>query len=257
VNTSLSPVGADHARRFRDEGYFILENVVSPHDLQALRGECRRLVHEREVEMDRLGVERLDLDHRGRRYFVHGYDRSAAVRRFLVSDLMVQIARASLGETVYLFNEQYVVKAAERGMTFSWHQDSAFIDYPHSPYLTCWITLDDVNEANGTVHLLPYSRARTREVVRHVRDERTHDLIGYFGDDPGDPVIAPAGSVVCFASTVLHRSGPNTTGRIRRVYLAQYSTEPILTADGTRPRHLARPLLVDGRPGQGVGNTPR
>jgi ectoine hydroxylase-related dioxygenase (phytanoyl-CoA dioxygenase family) len=48
------------------------------------------------------------------------------------------------------------VKAAEQGMPFSWHQDSGFIDHRHRPYLTCWIALDDMTEANGTVYLLPY-----------------------------------------------------------------------------------------------------
>ncbi|MEU4344909.1 phytanoyl-CoA dioxygenase family protein [Nocardia sp. NPDC023852] len=241
-----SPVTAEHIRRFRDEGFFVLENALDSHDLQALRDECQRFVDERDAEMDQLGVDSLDLDHRGRRYFVHAYDHSAVIRRFLACDLMVQIARAALGETIYLFNEQYVVKAAERGMRFAWHQDSGFIDYPHTPYLTCWIALDDVTAANGTVYLLPYSRAGTREVVRHVQDEETRDRIGYFGDDPGDPVIVPAGSVACFSSTVLHRSGPNATDRVRRVYLAQYSAQPILTADGTRPRHLSHPLLING-----------
>ena len=247
MNHSLPSLAAEHVRRFREDGFFILEKVVPPHDLQALRRECQRFIAQRDAEMDRLGVDTLDLDHRGRRYFVHAYDQSVAVRQFLVSDLMVQITRATLGETVYLFNEQYVVKAAERGMKFGWHQDSGFIDYPHVPYLTCWIALDDVTEVNGTVYLLPYSRAGTREVVRHVREEDTHDRIGYVGNDPGDPVIAPAGSIACFSSTVLHRSGANTSDQVRRVYLAQYSAEPILTADGSRPRHLAHPLVVNGR----------
>jgi ectoine hydroxylase-related dioxygenase (phytanoyl-CoA dioxygenase family) len=196
--------------------------------------------------MDRLGVDALDLDHRGRRYFVHAYLESPAIRRFLRSDLMATIARAALGESVYLFNEQYVVKAAEQGMRFSWHQDSGFIPYPHAPYLTCWITLDDVSEANGTVYLLPYSRAGTRDVVEHTHDEQTNDLVGYFGDDPGDAVSVAAGSIACFSSTLFHRSGPNTTDRMRRVYVAQYSAEPILDETGSAPRHLAEPLLVDG-----------
>jgi len=200
--------------------------------------------------MRRLGTDRLDLDHRGRRYFLHAYGKSPQVSQFLFSDLMAQVARTALGETVNLFNEQYVVKAAERGMRFGWHQDSGFIDYPHQPYLTCWIALDDVSEANGTVYLLPYARAGTREVVPHVRDEKTNDMIGYSGADPGDPVVVPAGSIVCFSSTVLHRSGPNTTDHMRRVYVAQYSAEPVLDQDGTRPRHLAEPLLVDGQPVQ-------
>jgi ectoine hydroxylase-related dioxygenase (phytanoyl-CoA dioxygenase family) len=238
--------GADLSRRFRDEGFFVLEDVVPPEDLEALRRECQRFVDERDREMDRLGVDSLDLDHRGSRYFVHAFGKSPAVERFLFSDVMADVARTALGETVYLFNEQYVVKAAERGMKFGWHQDSGFIPYAHAPYLTCWIPLDDVSEANGTVYLLPYARAGTREVVEHVRDETSNDLVGYFGDDPGDAVIVPAGSIACFSSTLFHRSGPNTTDRVRRVYLAQYSSEPILDDAGEAPRHLAEPFLVDG-----------
>jgi len=219
----------------------VLEGAVPEDDLEALRGECQRLIDERDREMDQLGVDTIDLDHRGSRYFVHAYGKSQQVEGFLRSDLLREVATAALGETVYLFNEQYVVKAAERGMKFGWHQDSGFIPYAHRPYLTCWIPLDDVDEANGTVYLLPFTRAATRDVVEHVRDEDTNDLVGYFGEDPGDPVTVSAGSIACFSSTLFHRSGANTTDRMRRVYLAQYSAEPILNEDG-RPRHLAERL---------------
>jgi ectoine hydroxylase-related dioxygenase (phytanoyl-CoA dioxygenase family) len=244
---SVPPITSEHAHQFREEGFFVLKGILPTGDLDTLRGECQRLIDARDREMDRLGVDKLDLDHRGSRYFVHAYDDSPAVERFLSSDLMAQIAQAALGDTVYLFNEQYVVKAAEKGMQFSWHQDSGFIDYAHRPYLTCWIALDDVTEANGTVYLLPYSRAGTRGVVNHVRDKVSNDLVGYFGDDPGDPVIVPAGSIACFSSTLFHRSGVNTTDRMRRVYVAQYSAEPILSEDGSQPRMLAEPLLVGGK----------
>ena len=237
----------EHARRFVDDGFFILDDVVPTGDLELLRRECGRLVDERDREMDRRRVDILDLDHRGRRYFLHAYDTSPDVRRFLFSDLMAQVARTALGDTVYLFNEQYVVKAADRGMQFAWHQDSGFIGYPHAPYLTCWIALDDVSEANGTVYLLPYARAGTRDVVEHVRDEETNDMIGYFGDDAGDPVVVPAGSIVCFSSTVFHRSGPNSTEHMRRVYVAQYSAVPLLDEERSRPRHLADALLIDAK----------
>ena len=35
----------------------------------------------------------------------------------------------------------------------------------------------------------------------------------------------PAGSVAVFSSNCFHRSGANTTQKMRRVYLAQYSAE--------------------------------
>ena len=48
------------------------------------------------------------------------------------------------------------------------------------------------------------------------------------GSDPGEPVFVPAGSMAVFSHQTLHRSGANTTNRMRRVYLAQYSCAPIL-----------------------------
>jgi hypothetical protein len=34
---------------------------------------------------------------------------------------------------------------------------------------------------------------------------------------------------------------------MRRVYVAQYTAEPLLSEDRSRPRMLAEPLLVDGK----------
>jgi hypothetical protein len=82
--------------------------------------------------------------------------------------------------------------------------------------------------------------------VPHQQNPKTHDREGYLGDDPGDPVIAPAGSIACFSSTVLHRSGFNRSPGWRRVYLAQYSAEPLLRPDGQRAA-FAEPFIVGGK----------
>src|SRR5713226_8904242 len=122
--TAAAPVTAGNIERYREEGFFILDSIIPPHVLQSLRAGCLHLIGQRDAEMERLGVDRLDLDHLGRRYFMPAYDHSRAAREFLFSPVMIAIARAALGEGACLFSEQYVVKAAERGMTFSWHQDS-------------------------------------------------------------------------------------------------------------------------------------
>src|SRR5687768_11717365 len=107
MTTSITAITAEHTRRFAEDGFFVLDEVVPPAQLEILRRECGRLVDDRNREMGRLDVDTLDLDHRGRRYFVHAYDTSAEVRRFLFSDLMAEVARTALGDTVHLFNEQY------------------------------------------------------------------------------------------------------------------------------------------------------
>jgi ectoine hydroxylase-related dioxygenase (phytanoyl-CoA dioxygenase family) len=169
------------------------------------------------------------------------------MRRFVFSALMAEICRATLGENAFLFWDQYVVKCADVGMRFSWHQDSGYVHPKAKPYLSCWITLDDVSEENGTVYLLPFSRSGIRTWVQHVIDPATNDKVGYFGADRGVPVIAPAGSIAVFSSMLFHSSGANSTQRMRRIYLAQYSGEILMTEDGTKPWGQAEKFLENGK----------
>jgi ectoine hydroxylase-related dioxygenase (phytanoyl-CoA dioxygenase family) len=99
--------------------------------------------------------------------------------------------------------------------------------------------------------VLPYRRAGTRDVVPHVKDPASNDMIGYHGPDEGIRLELPAGSIACFSSTVFHRSGANTTPQLRRAYVVQYSCEPILSEDRTRIRHQAVRFLAGGRPVRG------
>lgn len=246
--TTQSPVTDAHREQYQREGYFLLESVVPEAHLQLLRDKVIENIARIDAEMEAKGVEQMGINHKGSRYFVGGYRaEDQEIADFIFSDLMAEVTRAALGDNVFLFHEQYVVKAAEKGGKFSWHQDSGYVGHPnHKPYLTCWVTLDDVNEENGTVYLLPYDRSGTRDFVPHRKDEASNDFVGYFGDDPGIPIIAPAGSIACFSSTVFHRSGPNQTNKMRRIYLPQYSAEPLMNSNGTKLWNMAEPFIQNG-----------
>lgn len=242
-------VSETQKKLFREEGYCILERVVPAGHLELLRSQCQRFVDQMNARMDAEGTDVVGINHRNKRYFVTNcFREEPSLRGFLFSDLMAEVCRGTIGDDAYLFWEQYVVKGAETGMKFSWHQDSGYVGYPeHRPYLTCWIALDDVSEENGTVHVLPFSRAGVRTWVKHVKEEGTNDLVGYFGSDPGVSAVVPAGSIVCFTSVSFHASGANRSPRMRRAYLAQYSAEPLLDADGTHLWGSAEPFLRGGR----------
>jgi ectoine hydroxylase-related dioxygenase (phytanoyl-CoA dioxygenase family) len=243
-------VSADQIEQYKTEGYFILESVIPAGIIEDLQAECQRYIDQFEAEMEAKGVEAIGINHYKKRYFIsrRGLE-SPILADFLCSDLMVEINRATLGDNAYLFNEQYVVKAAEVGTKFAWHQDSGYIGHYHRPYLSCWCALDDMTEANGTIYVLPYARAGMQpdDLFDHIVEEETNDKVGYHGDDPGIPAIVPVGSIVVFSSRTFHRSGPNTTSRMRRSYLAQYSAEPIMNRAGTDLWRWAVPVLQDGR----------
>ncbi len=240
----------EQQEQYRTQGYFILEAVIPSDMLNGLRQECDRLVREHDAEMEQKGVTTHGITHYKKRYFISNRGQeSTAISRFLFSDLMADVAQATLGDTVFLFNEQYVVKAPEVGTKFAWHQDSGYIGHYHTPYLSCWCALDDMSLENGTIFVLPYDRAGMTpdDLFDHTVEAETNDKVGYDGTDPGIPAIVPAGSVVVFSSRTLHRSGPNTSQGMRRSYLAQYSREPIMNREGTGFWGQAVPFLENGQ----------
>ncbi len=234
-------------KQYHEDGYFILEKAIPDEHLEILRNECSYFIGYADAQMDSAKTTSLGLNHRGSRYFVQdAVQAKRELEAFVFSPLMAQICKATIGDEAYLFWNQYVVKGAEVGMKFAWHQDSGYVGNKHAPYLSCWCPLDDVNEENGTVYILPYARAGVREMVNHVREEGSNDLVGYHGEDPGIPVNVPAGSIAVFSSVTFHRSGPNTTKKMRRVYLPQYSASPLLKDDGVSLWGTAMPFLKNG-----------
>ncbi len=247
-------VSRELRQRYAEEGYMVLESVIPDDTLRMLREECSYFPGYMDARFDAGLVAAGALSFRGKRYFVNNlYRYSSRTWQFLFGDLMAQVCRATIGDEAYLFNEQWVVKGGEQGMNFAWHQDSGYVKAvdagtSHQPCLTCWCTLDDVDESNGTVHLLPHSRGGTAgRIISHERDLETKDLIGYAGDDPGIAIKAPAGSVVAFSSYNLHCSGANSTERMRRVYLPQYVAAPLTHSRTGERFNLAVPFLNKGR----------
>jgi ectoine hydroxylase-related dioxygenase (phytanoyl-CoA dioxygenase family) len=246
--TKTDLVTREHVAQFRDEGYFVLDRVLTDEQLELLRGGAQYSIDKLDAAMDAAGTDTLGINHRGKRYFSNMiYQDRPELRQFLFSDTMADICRATLGDDAYLFWEQYVIKAGDPDTAFAWHQDSGYVHEDHEPYLTCWIALDDVTEENGSVYLLPYSRSGIRSYIKHIHDPELNDMVCYFGSDPGIPMTAAAGSIVVFSSVVIHRSGPNRTDRNRRVYLAQYSKDIIPSKDGTGAHGSFDPFLKAGQ----------
>jgi ectoine hydroxylase-related dioxygenase (phytanoyl-CoA dioxygenase family) len=249
-----SPFATQRAQ-FAARGFAVFEGVLVGEALDLLRRECGGFIAREDARMDAAGVDRLDLSHRGRRYFANECQRERPeLRKVLFGETMAGVCRATLGDEAYFFMDQFVVKGAEDGLPFGWHQDSGYMAYnggpaDHAPYLTCWCTLDDATVDNGTVRLAPFPAApHSRDaIVHHRRDLATNDLVADAPEAAAIPVEAPAGSIVAFSSRLLHATGANRTDRLRRVYLAQYTPEAILNPGTRRLRRNAIVFLRDGR----------
>ena len=123
--------------QYRNEGYLFLENAIPAEQVEGLRQECQRYIDRYDAEMEAKGVTVQGINHYKKRYFIsrRGLE-SPTIKDFLFGERMAAVCQATLGETAYLFHEQYVVKFAEVGTKFGWHQDSGYVGHDHRPYLS-------------------------------------------------------------------------------------------------------------------------
>ena len=230
MTSTTDLVTREHLEQFRDEGYFVLDSVLTDEQLELLRGGAQYSIDKLDAAMDAAGTDSLGINHRGKRYFSSMiYQDRPELRQFLFSDTMAEICRATLGDEAYLFWEQYVIKAGDPNTAFAWHQDSGYVHEDHEPYLTCWIALDDVTEENGSVYLLPYSRSGIRSYIKHIQDPELNDMVCYFGSDPGIPMTARRArswSSRASSSTAADPTSPTGTGACTSLSTRRRSSRP-------------------------------
>jgi ectoine hydroxylase-related dioxygenase (phytanoyl-CoA dioxygenase family) len=247
----LTRIGDDHARRFAEDGYFVLERALGAPELEMLQREADLAVAREDARIGRSAADVERITHAGQRYFViHRSRERLELRNVLFSSLMLHVCARLVGRTAYLFTELFVCKRTGEQTEFGWHQDFGYVDHfgfgHYPPNVSVWFALDDMTERNGTLRVLPFSRGGTQSVVKHRQAPGGTDVVADFGDTSGSALLEmPAGSVVVMSGLLPHASGPNTAPSMRRSYLVQYSSVPILMDDG-KPAQLAIPVLAEG-----------
>jgi len=224
---------------FRREGYLILEQCISNEDLELMRRSCDELLADGHATID--GVS----GSRPHKFLFEAAKQKPVLDRFNFGPLMAELVRQTIGPDAWHINDQYSFKDARTGGTFGWHQDGAYIGAPHKLYLTVWIALCDMNEQNGTIRVVPRSRAKVKGTIIGARELLT-GFEKYIGDDQGDLVNVPAGSIAAFHSDIFHVSGHNLSDHPRVAYITQYCPEPILGKEGQGLWLRGRPFLKDG-----------
>jgi len=105
----------EQKRNYREDGFFILEKIIPEDELELIRKECMDLIAEQDREMEKLGVTELNLSRKNSRYFVfNSYKDRPHLGKFIFSDRMAEICKATIGDTAYLFWDQFVVKGTDK-----------------------------------------------------------------------------------------------------------------------------------------------
>ena len=202
---------ADQTGEFRERGWFHLGRVFDDDALAEIRGEYDRIL-ERPLRIGEQGKGPFE-------YSPLLHVQSPVLCRHATHPEIVAAAVDLLGPDVRLYWDQAVSKPPGATSDVPWHQDNGYTPVVPEEYLTFTVAIDAASEQNGCLWIQPASHHSG------VQPHQPTDMLffrGYEGDDPGVAVPQPEGSVLCFSSLTMHRTGPNTSDGPRRSWVIQF-----------------------------------
>ena len=208
---------------YHENGYVMVEDVVTPDQLQALRDVTYQFIDRSRAVTESDDVFDLDEGHSSetprltRIKLPHKQHRVYA--EVLKNERMVGILRSLLGPNVCLQTAKLNTKAPGGGAAVEWHQDWAFYPHTNDALLACGLMLEDVTEDNGPLMVIPGT---------HKGPVLSHHNDGVFcgAVDPDDPLFdkdrivtltGKAGSMTIHHVRTLHGSAPNRSDRARLI----------------------------------------
>jgi len=239
--------------QFHKEGYLIIRNFVAGDALREMydytegkRVESRRKALERQA---REGVPAAEdylsimFDEQVR---MHMLSRSEpAAERVLLNPRILDVAEALIGPDVYALQDMFFMNPPGMGGQ-GWHQDSCYIKTHPDTLIGAWVALEDVDEENGCMWVVPGSNHEPVYPPKEVGGGRVHapeafaDLhdvhnVSNLDDEintlskivakypPPMPVPLKAGDVLFFDSHLFHRTYTNQSkDRYRRSCVLHY-----------------------------------
>jgi phytanoyl-CoA hydroxylase len=204
---------------YREHGFLVVADAIPEPDLDELEGHLERiLTSPRTLAFDWAWSEDEARDERSFRIIQSSPSlvwpgiTEARFRAWAVG-----FASDLVGRPVEFWYDQFLAKPPERSVPTSWHQDEGYWGRNLADRgITCWIPLQDVDEANGCMHFI--DRGHRGDVLEHRRVEGVQsDLLVCEPDvDRTVPCPIARGSVTFHHSRMPHMTTANRSPAYRK-----------------------------------------
>lgn len=248
---------AEERQRFREDGYVVVPDVLTPQRLAILRSAVDAMIEQREryraehsdpvAEMERAEargevIHATDWTHIVMQMY-QLWERFPPARKHSLDPVLGELARDALGvPALRLWFDQAMVKAPGAGPT-PFHQDNTYapVDLEPGGVVTIWSPLIDVTAEMGCLRYVPGSHRWPR--LPPVPLTGPDDIRSLLADpaclERAVPAEVPEGGVVMHHGDIIHGAGPNTTDRPRPAVLTCYFP------DGSRRVGPLRQYVID------------
>ena len=216
----------DELARFHEQGYLFFPSRFTPLEVAVLHAAAAEV-----YALDRQEVWRESSGAARTAFAAHTYNE--AFRRLGSHPRLIVPVMQLLGGSVYMHQYKVNAKAAFDGDVWQWHQDFGTWhrddQMPEPRAMNIAVFIDDVTAANGPLLLLPGSHKQGVFEAGHDLETTSYPLwtldratVTRLAERGGCVApTGPGGSLLVFASTLVHASPPNISPFSRNiVYLS-------------------------------------
>ena len=259
VDTITHGLTEEEREKYAKDGFFIRLDAFDIYEIDALRDRIEDLVELIETsdvltEKETQGILKRNVgaDATSGPASLNSITRlhrfSALVRAHIRDPRRLDAVAEIVGRDLFCPNDLYFFKPPGTGRPIAWHQDSWYFrntyissvgDAIDQSTIGTWLALDDADEENGCLWVIPGSHRLG--VIDHSQVESDDYLlqkrvtVSDEMEEGAMPVEVPKGALVFFNNALLHRSTPNRSDRFRRAYIVHYMKATIQHS-GNRPR---------------------
>lgn len=225
-------LSAQQIERFRADGFIKLKHVFTPEQL-CFYGDALT-----EIVMDLNPRKGVPMEERGtyaKAFIQVGniWAKSDVVKELSFSKRVARIAAELLGtEGVRMWHDQALYKEPGGGFT-PWHVDQQYWPMATEKSVTAWIPLQETPMDMGP---LAFAKGSHKKDIAHdmeISDDSEAVIQKYVEDEQMQQVYEPydVGEVSFHYGWTLHRAGPNTTDKPRKVHTVIYMDSQMRLAE--------------------------
>jgi len=218
----------EQIRSYQDNGYLVIEDFLSPEELEDWREKVMKAVSNRagqKMPGKELKTGEDDGINEDAGYFGKVFDQlinlwqtDEGVKKLMVDPRIGQMAAKLAGvDGIRIWHDQALFKRPWANPT-AWHLDTPFWSFTDRKALSIWIALDDATYENGCLYFIPGSFHITRFETSGIGKNMDGIFTVYPQLARVNSVAAPmkAGSCSFHNGLTVHGAGANMTSGFRR-----------------------------------------
>jgi len=227
-------LSSEQVQSYRDNGFIVIENFLSPDELNHWRQSVETAVKERAgIKIPGKDIKTGEADgiNEDSDYYAKVFDQllnlwqtNEAVKELMIDERIGKMAAQLSGsDGIRIWHDQALIKRPWANPT-AWHLDTPFWSFSDRRAISIWVALDDATLENGCLYFIPGSQKLT--TFSKINIGRNMD--GIFDTYPQlrtmRTVAAPmkAGSCSFHCGLTVHGANANMTNGFRRAMTCAY-----------------------------------